>query len=157
MRLKVGNTVIADSLKDGQTIAMRANNPQLNLRVDSRGIVGGSYARNTSRGWGLSFSFSVSVVRTFPTYYKAEAFTLKHLAEFTNGLEGDLFYQSHIGKLIAFKNAALERIELKSAIGVQTEIEYSFRCGQPIIQNAIAVKVGDSLLSVGGKVITIKN
>ena len=156
MKLSVGNIVIADSLKDGFTVAMRASNPQLNLQVASHRIVGGRYARNSSRGWGLSFGFSVSVVRQFPTYYKAEAFTLKHLASFANGLEGDLFYHSHIGKLVAFQNSALERVELKSAIGVQTEIEYFFKCGQPILQESTAITVGGVLLTVGGKVITIK-
>lgn len=148
MRLVVGDKIIANSGSDRLTRWMRAEKPELRLRAESQEIVGAKYARNSSRAWGQYFSFIVTVGRQFASYAEAEDFWLGHCAELSSGAEGLLKYEGILGKLYGFENAALEAVRPVSEIGVSTEIEYSFRCGNP-------TKEFDSLIVVNGAVLKI--
>ena len=155
MRLIVGKTVISDSRSDGVTRWIRAEKPTLNLRADSTEIVGMRFARNRSNGFGLVMSFTVRIGRQFKSYQEAEYYTLKHLAEFADGLEGVLKYEDLFGYSHGFENAALESVDLASEIGISTEFIYRFKCGKPIDNFSRAVVVNNRILTVNGIVMTV--
>ena len=154
MKLELAGITIASS-SDGMTVAMRAKTPALSLRASSREIVGKAYARNRSESWGKAISFSVTVVRQFPDYFAAEAFALSHLAQLSGGVEGVLKYESYLGKLVGFENAALKSVEFSSELGVQTTAEYSFVCGAPMPAFETAFTVGGVVLTASGSALTL--
>ena len=156
MRLTIGNTVIADS-NDGFTKWTRADKPELRLRAVSTELIGRRYARNKSNSWGMTLMFTVIVGRQFKNYATAEAFALSHIADCSSGIEGFLTYTSVFQKTIAFRNAALESVRFTSEIGISTETEYVFRCGEPIAKPSFAVKVKGYLITLLGKIVTIKS
>lgn len=155
LRLVVGNTVLADST-DGAVKWMRCQKPELALKAASVEIVGGRYARNRSRAWGLAFELPVTVGRQYTSYAQAEAATLEHLCALAGGLEGYLAYSGFFGKCFGFENAALSDVRLVSEIGVSTEIEYVFLCGRPVTSPPVAPTVRQTLIKLGGKLVIIK-
>lgn len=156
MKLKIGSLILADSALDGVTQSMRSSKGALELRASSTELRGVRYARNRSRAWGLGFSFEVEVVRQFSSYTAAERFTLRHMASLAAGAEGRLVYDNYLGDVFGYDNAALERVEISSEIGVTTVFVYAFRCGKPIVEFELGVSVGGVAVSVGGVVPTIK-
>ena len=154
MHLRIGNTTLADS-SDGLTRWMRCEKPSLTLSNDSVGVVGGRFARNFSRAHGVSFEVSVSVGRQFKSYARAETFSIKHLAELTNGASGLLDIRNVLGVRFGFENAVLESVKIASEIGVSTEFEYGFRCGKKA-DFKYAIVVNGFVLSVNGNIPIVK-
>ena len=156
MKLLIGNRTIANSA-DGLTQYMRADGkPTLELKTSDVGIVGMRYTRNQSRGWGIAFRFAVIVGRQFTRYADAEAYALSHMAELAGGASGELKYQNYLGKTYGFAHAALTRIEVVSEIGINTEIRYSFACGEPIDKFATIVGIGGIGVKIGNKILTVR-
>lgn len=148
LRLILGDTVIADSATDGITRWIRAQKPELTVPADSIPIVGGRYARNRAKSWGLSLSFSVSVGRQFSSYAQADDFALGHIAELV-GVGGLLLYEGLLGNLYGFENAVLENARIVNETGISSEIEYSFRCGRPVWQSGTLIVVNGAILKIG--------
>ena len=148
LRLILGDTVIADSATDGITRWIRAQKPELTVPADSIPIVGGRYARNRAKSWGLSLSFSVSVGRQFSSYAQADDFALGHIAELV-GVGGLLLYEGLLGNLYGFENAVLENARIVNETGISSEIENSFRCGRPVWQSGTLIVVNGAILKIG--------
>lgn len=148
LRLILGDTVIADSAADGITRWIRAAKPELTVPSDSIPIVGGRYARNRTKSWGLSLSFSVSVGRQFSSYAQADDFALGHIAGLV-GASGLLKYEGLLGNLYGFENSVLENARIVNETGISSEIEYSFRCGCPVKKFDTLVVVNGAILKIG--------
>ena len=148
LRLILGDTVIADSATDGITRWIRAQKPELTVPADSITIVGGRYARNRAKSWGLSLSFSVSVGRQFQSYAQADDFALRHISGLV-GASGLLKYKGLLGNLYGFENSVLENARIVNETGISSEIEYSFRCGCPVKKFDTLVVVNGAILKIG--------
>ena len=155
MKLIIGDDIIAHS-SDGYTRWMKLQKPSLELKTSSRQIIGAKYARNFSQGWGMSFNVVVDVGRQFANYNEAEDFVLEHIGKYTAGKNGILKYESSLGKLFGFENAALSKVNITSEIGVSCEIQYEFRCGKPLQQFDALLVVNGAILKIGEHYPTIK-
>lgn len=152
MFLRLGKITLADSGTDGVTRTLSAPAPELSFSPESIGVCGAKWTRQIARS-GATYSLEITVGRRFAGYALAERFAHKHAATLNGLAAGTLRFETMLGDIFVYENAALSRVSVGRDSGVWVEMTYSFVCGAPV--STFAMTVGGKLVSLGGETITV--